>query len=127
MDSKKTLPAGITTFGDAVRYLRDQRGLTLRALARAIDVSAPFLSDIEHNRRNTDKLDALADALRCSVDELKALDGRLTPDTKKWLEENPGFAKFLEEVRESGRSPEELRMLLHARPPSKSRAKAKAR
>lgn len=37
--------------GDALRRRREEKRVTLRALADAIGVSAPFLSDVEHGRR----------------------------------------------------------------------------
>ena len=37
--------------GSGWRATRESRGMTLRALARAAGVSAPFLSDVEHGRR----------------------------------------------------------------------------
>lgn len=37
--------------GDSLRLARGRAGITLRALARQLDLSAPFLSDLEHGRR----------------------------------------------------------------------------
>jgi transcriptional regulator with XRE-family HTH domain len=76
--------------------------MTLRALAEKIDVSAPFLSDLEHGRRQTNKFDELAEALDVPVDELKALDGRVT-ELKDWLAENPQLVSLLKDMRDSGK------------------------
>lgn len=38
--------------GTAIRTSREAAGITLRALAEGLGVSAPFLSDVEHGRRN---------------------------------------------------------------------------
>ena len=53
------------TLGERVYRLRHLRPLTLRALATAAKISAPFLSDIEHDRRRPGDtvLHALAAAL----------------------------------------------------------------
>lgn len=76
--------------------------MTLRALADKIGVSAPFLSDLEHGRRQTNQYDALADALDVSVDDLRKLDGRVT-DLKVWLSDNPQLVDLLRDIRDSGK------------------------
>ena len=39
------------TVGMVVRMVRVRTGWTLRRLARALDISPPYLSDVEHDRR----------------------------------------------------------------------------
>jgi transcriptional regulator with XRE-family HTH domain len=109
-----TIPNTVKTLGEAVRFLREQRGLTLRELARRIGVSAPFLSDVEHNRRSTEKLNELASALDVPFDQLNQFNGRLSGDLKEWIKANPQVATLLEELRTSGRSAQELRAALLA-------------
>jgi transcriptional regulator with XRE-family HTH domain len=41
----------MTPFGEKVRELRSSRGGTLKEMAEAIGVSAPYLSALEHGRR----------------------------------------------------------------------------
>ena len=41
-----------SALGKALTYLREQKDVTLRELARGIGVSAPFLSDVEKGRRS---------------------------------------------------------------------------
>ena len=77
--------------------------MTLRGLAREIEVSPAFLSDLEKNRRHTDKLDQLAAALHVPVDELRALDSRVPVDLKEWLGANPTVVSLLQELKGSGR------------------------
>lgn len=38
-------------FGALLRRLREERGASLRALAKALRISAPFLSDVELGKR----------------------------------------------------------------------------
>lgn len=38
--------------GKLVREMREAKGISLRQLAKQMDVSAPFLSDMERGRRN---------------------------------------------------------------------------
>ena len=41
----------MTPFGERLRELRRRRGVTLRELAAALHLSAPYLSALEHGRR----------------------------------------------------------------------------
>jgi transcriptional regulator with XRE-family HTH domain len=86
--------------------------MSLRALANKIGVSAPFLSDLEHNRRSTERLEDIAKALNVDPEELKRLDGRLTADLRDWISANPAMVALLKEMRSSNRSPQELRTAL---------------
>src|SRR5205085_4452783 len=96
------------SLGDAVRRVREARQMTLRELATKIGVSAPFLSDVEHNRRRTDKLGELAAVLEVDLERLRRLDPRLPDDLKQWMDANPEIVSFLESLRQSGRDVREL-------------------
>jgi|ERR1700730_5911670 transcriptional regulator with XRE-family HTH domain len=64
--------------GQRIRELRDERDLSLRELAKKLDCSAAFLSDIELGRRypSEKNLKDLARILNVPFDELKAHDNR---------------------------------------------------
>lgn len=62
--------------GTKIRELRTVKKLTLRQVAEAIGVSAAFMSDLEHGRRNTDRLAALAAVLEVDITVLQELDDR---------------------------------------------------
>ena len=109
-----TFPPHVQSIGDAIRFLRDQRGLSLRALADKIGVSAPFVSDVERNRRSTERLADFAAALDVTVDVLLRFDGRLSRELRDWISRDPAFVRFLDEQRESGVEPDELRDTLIA-------------
>lgn len=50
-------------FGEFLQKKREERRITLRGMAEQLGISAPFLSDIEKNRRNPpemSKLEAIA-------------------------------------------------------------------
>ena len=64
------------TLGQYIREARERKQITLRALAAACKLSAPFLSDVEHDRRTPKDLDVIALALGVPADELHALDPR---------------------------------------------------
>lgn len=59
-----------------IKQLREQRGMTQKALAQAANVSGPFVYDLENGNRNAkpETLQRIADALGCSVDELQSVE-----------------------------------------------------
>lgn len=63
--------------GERIRKTREQQSVTLRALARVLGVSAPFLSDVEHGRRRLtpERVVATAKALGIDARELEAVAG----------------------------------------------------
>jgi transcriptional regulator with XRE-family HTH domain len=103
MSNQIHVPKNISTLGEAIRFLRTERKLTLRALAEKAGISAPFLSDIEHDRRKTDKIEEIAEVLGVPIEELQALDGRLPGELKDWLAANPPLVALLKELQRSGR------------------------
>lgn len=62
-------------FGDFIARKREQKKITLREMARLLQITAPYLSDVEKDRRNPfdlDKLLRLSSILELSEEE-KAL------------------------------------------------------
>jgi HTH-type transcriptional regulator, competence development regulator len=106
------LPPEVETVGAAIRYIREERGMSLRGLARLVGVSAPFLGDVENDRRNTDKLEQIAQGLDVPVDLLTELDRRVSPQLKKWVQNEPQVIDLLRELKESKTTAEELRLQL---------------
>lgn len=43
----------MTPFGEKLRQLREARGILQREMAAALEISAPYLSALEHGRRGT--------------------------------------------------------------------------
>ena len=97
------VPAGVKTLAEAIRLLREMQGLTLRGLAAKVGVTAPFLSDLEHGRRQTNQLEAFAEALDVPVEDLRKLDARVGPELKDWLAANPQLVALLRDMQSSGR------------------------
>lgn len=59
-------------FGDFIAKKREERQITLREMARRLEVSAPFLSDVEKDRRNpfdSDRLEKTAGILELDKQE----------------------------------------------------------
>jgi transcriptional regulator with XRE-family HTH domain len=103
------------TMGQRLRQLRQEAGLSLREVAKAAKVSAPFLSDVELGRRfpNNETLALIAQKLRASADELKKHDHRSSlADFKRLAEGNPSLGAamraLVDEVQAGNLTPDEL-------------------
>lgn len=82
------------TMGQRLRELRERAGLSLREVAKAASISAPFLSDIELGRRfpTNEKLVLIAQKLRSSADDLKKHDHRSALiDLKRMADGSPSL------------------------------------
>lgn len=82
------------TMGKRLRELREQAGLSLREVAKAAKISAPFLSDVELGRRfpANETLVLIAQKLRASADDLKKHDHRSAlADLKRFAEGSPSL------------------------------------
>lgn len=104
--SARTAAAGGTskTLGQTIRELREKRGWSLRKMAKVVGVSAPFLCDVEHDRRKTDRLDEIAVVLEVEPEKLRVLDNRVTADLKLWIEQNYPVLVLLRKMQASGRT-----------------------
>ena len=101
------------SLGQEIRRLRTEEGHTLRKFAELLEISAAYLSDIEHDRRRPPEklLQRIAQALRgvgASYRALERLDTRLDAETRVWANSTPGVREMLRMVRETGRDPREL-------------------
>ena len=111
------------SLGQKIKELRDKADLSLRELAKTLDVSAPFLSDVELGRRfpSEDVLVKLAKVLKVPVDELRQYDSRQpVADLKRMIESNPGlgfaFRTVVEDMKDGKLTPEGLaKRLLEAK------------
>jgi transcriptional regulator with XRE-family HTH domain len=89
----------IVTFGEYLKHKRDEKQISLREVARALGVSAPFLSDVENNRRGTlteERLADLAKVLNLNENEKAEMydivgkqKGLLAPDLNPYVTERP--------------------------------------
>lgn len=107
------------TLGQRIRELREKKDLSLRELAKKLDVSAAFLSDVELGRRYpSDKVFAeLAHKLGTTIEELRQHDTRPpVEDLKRMTESNPAYGIALRRVLDSEVSPEDLMRLADRKP-----------
>jgi transcriptional regulator with XRE-family HTH domain len=87
------------SFGRHIRCLRTAHRLTLRELARRLEVSPTYLSQIEQENfppPAENKIVRLAEILGQDVDELLGLAGRVADDLPKIIRQHPrAMATFL--------------------------------
>ena len=99
------------TLGDRIRELREQQDLSVRELARKINVSAPFMSDVELGRRHPseDVLKKIALVLDTTAEELNKFDTRAPVQELKRLASNdPAMGFALRRVVDQGITSDEL-------------------
>lgn len=103
------------TMGQKLRELRERSGLSLRELAKAAKVSAPFLSDVELGRRfpTDETLALIARKLRIASADLKKHDHRSAiMNLKRMAEGTPSLGAavraLLDQVHSGAITPAEL-------------------
>ena len=102
------------TLGQKIREIREEKDLSLRELAKKVEVSAAFLSDVELGRRYpSDKvLASIARVLRTSLGGLRSYDTRpLIEDIKRLTTAYPLYGLAFRKVVDKQISPEELMKL----------------
>lgn len=106
------------TLGQRIRELRNNLKVSLRALADQVDITPPFLSDIELGRRNPSEgtLRLLATALKTTYEDLLTYDQRPMIETIKARSINdPRYGRMMREVVNRFRTPDELEAFLKKR------------
>ncbi|HEY5912023.1 MAG TPA: helix-turn-helix transcriptional regulator [Verrucomicrobiae bacterium] len=103
------------TLGQRLRQIRERTGLSLREVAKAAKVSAPFLSDVELGRRfpTNETLAIIAQKLGASADDLKKHDHRSAlADLKRLAEGSPSLGAavrlLVDEVQSGNLTTDEL-------------------
>lgn len=101
------------SLGQEILRLRTLAGMTLRAFAEKIEVSAAYVSDIEHDRRrpSDDVLKRIVRELRhvgATHEGLDQLNTRLERDLQNWVANTPSVRHMLRQVKQSGRDPKDI-------------------
>ena len=101
--------------GQRLRELRERTGLSLREVAKAAKISAPFLSDVELGRRfpTNETLALIAQKLGASANDLKKHDhGSALADLKRLAEGSPSLGAavraLVDEVQSGNLTTDEL-------------------
>ena len=87
------------SFGEYLKRKRGEKDISMRELARRLELSAPFLSDVENNRRAPlieERLADLAEVLNLTEDEKAEMydivgkqKGLLPPDLNPYIQDRP--------------------------------------
>src|SRR6266508_1739016 len=99
------------TLGQRIRELRTNLKLSLRDLADRVDITPPFLSDIELGRRNPseEKLRLLAKHLKTTYEDLQSYDQRpMIEAIKARTSSDPRYGRMLRELVEKHATADEL-------------------
>jgi len=93
------------TFGAILRALRVESEIGLRELARLIDKSPGYLSDVEHDHvppPSEDVILKLAAALGVDKKELLSVAKKMDPEISSYVAREPEAADFLRMARDRG-------------------------
>lgn len=111
----------IKTLGQTIRELREEKDLSVRELAKKVDVSAAFLSDVELGRRHpsSETLTKIARTLGKPVAELSTLDTRPAVDEiRRLAASDPAYGFAFRQLVEKRLSAEDLLKLVNRKPDS---------
>ena len=100
------------TLGQRIRELREEKDISLRELAKKVEKSAAFLSDIELGRRypSNEVLSDMARALGTSLEDLRSYDTRPPiEDIRRLTNSDPEYALAFRTVIDKKISPKELK------------------
>jgi transcriptional regulator with XRE-family HTH domain len=111
------------TLGDSIRAARTDKGMKLRELARRVDRTPSYISDIENDRRipSEDVLRHIAEELDLDFEELMARAGRFGSDAERYLRRSPAATTLFRRIQERNLNDAEIRQLMEGiddlRPP----------
>lgn len=110
------------SFGEYLKRKREEKGISLRELARKLELSATFLSDVESNRRaplTEDRLMNLAEVLNLNEEEkIEMYDivgkqrGQLPPDLNPYIQDRPYVNAALRTARNLEANEEDWQMFV---------------
>ncbi len=106
-------PSG-ATLGQQIRDARVAAGISLRALARQLEVAPSYLNDIENDRRVPSEpvLMRIAAELGLDADLLLAAAGRVGEGAREYMKANPTAGVLFRKVSDAGLDEQALKKLL---------------
>jgi transcriptional regulator with XRE-family HTH domain len=101
------------SLGEVIREARDKKDLSLRDLAKKLDKTPSYLSDIENDRRipAEDMLQDLARLLDLDFDDLMARAGRLGEGAVRYMMKTPAAGMLFRKVSAHNLQEEQLKQL----------------
>lgn len=102
------------TLGEVLRDARVSAELTLRDLAKKLEITPSYISDIENDRRvpSEDVLARLAAELKLTFDDLMARAGRVGDQAERYMKQNPAAGVLFRRISERRLPEEDLQKLL---------------
>lgn len=110
----KAQPMQERTLGDMIRDARLAKSRGLRELAKELDITPSYLSDIENDRRipAEDVLRKIATMLGLDVDHLLAAAGRFGEDAERYMKRNPSVGVLFRRITEQGLREDDIQKLV---------------
>jgi transcriptional regulator with XRE-family HTH domain len=101
------------TLGATLTDARVSKDLSLRELARKLDLAPSYVSDVEMDKRTPSEevLRRWAKLLALDVDRLLALAGRMPAETERYLRREPAAGALFRRLSKENLSEEQLRQL----------------
>lgn len=102
------------TLGELIRNARTTLDITLRELARRLDVTPSYVSDIENDRRvpSEEVLIRIAAALDLDANDLVARSGRLASDAEKYMRQTPAATTLFRKVTQQRLNEQQIAALM---------------
>lgn len=102
------------TLGEIIRHARTSLDMTLRELARRLDVTPSYVSDIENDRRvpSEEVLIRIAAVLDLDANDLVARSGRLASDTEKYMRQTPAATTLFRKVTQQRLNEQQIAALM---------------
>lgn len=78
-------------FAARIKKMREQRGISIKSLAKSLDVNYTYLSKIENSKSIPSEIfiEKLATVFNCDANELKIMAGKIPVDVLDILKNNP--------------------------------------
>jgi transcriptional regulator with XRE-family HTH domain len=102
------------TFGKTLRKLRLEAQVGLRELARLVDKSPGYISDMEQDKvapPSEEVIVSIAESLRVDKNELLSAASKLDPELSRYVANEPQAADFLRRAKEKGFGSEDWKKL----------------
>jgi transcriptional regulator with XRE-family HTH domain len=102
------------TLGETVRQARLAKTHSLRHVAKLLDITPSYMSDIENDRRipSEEVLTSLAQLLAIDFDYLMALAGRFGDHADRYMKKQPVAGVLFRRISQSNLQEDQLRELL---------------
>lgn len=102
------------TLGEVIHAARLASERSLREVARALNITPSYLSDIENERRvpSEEVLRSIARLLNLDFDHLMALAGRFGDQADRYMKRHPAVGVLFRRISEKNLPDEHLRKLL---------------